>query len=116
MIYKIPEHKRLATGGYTPPKVSNIKTNLRKGKRSKPNANKDDIDDAQVIKKRKGGKPLHFSKGGLHRSTGTPAGQKIPKSKLRAALSGKLGPKAKKQANMAKNVFHVSTKKKGRMC
>lgn len=59
--------------------------------------------------KKKGQKTIKYRPGGLHASTGTPKGQKIPKSKLRAALAGRYGPKAKKQADMAKNVFHVST-------
>jgi len=53
----------------------------------------------------KGHKPITFHKGGLHESTGTPAKEKIPKSKVQAALSGKYGPKAKKQAQFAKNVL-----------
>lgn len=52
-----------------------------------------------------GQKPITFDKGGLHRSTGTPAGKPIPTSKLDSALSGNLGPKAEKQANFAKNVL-----------
>lgn len=52
-----------------------------------------------------GKKPITFKKGGLHASTGTPAGQKIPAAKMAAALSGRLGPKAKKQAQFAKNVL-----------
>jgi hypothetical protein len=49
--------------------------------------------------------PITFQKGGLHSSTGTPQGQKIPAAKMQAALSGKLGPKARKQAQFAKNVL-----------
>jgi len=56
-----------------------------------------------------GQKPITFKDGGLHASTGTPAGQKIPAAKMQAALSGKLGPKAKQQANFAKNVLGVKT-------
>jgi hypothetical protein len=44
------------------------------------------------------------NKGGLHRSTGTPAGDKIPAKKMAQAESGKLGPKAEKQANLAKTL------------
>lgn len=55
--------------------------------------------------KKAGQKKITFTKGGLHASTGTPAGQKIPASRRKAALSGKLGPKAKKQAQFAKNVL-----------
>ena len=43
-------------------------------------------------------------KGGLHSSLGVPQGQKIPPAKLAAAAAGKYGPKAKKQAQMAKNM------------
>lgn len=49
--------------------------------------------------------PISFQPGGLHKSTGTPEGQKIPPAKMQAALSGKLGPKAKAQANFARNVL-----------
>lgn len=52
-----------------------------------------------------GRKPISFQPGGLHKSTGTRAGQKIPPAKLEAALSGKLGPKAAAQARFAKNVL-----------
>jgi len=52
-----------------------------------------------------GKKPISFKSGGLHQSTGTPAGQPIPATKMQAALSGKLGPRAKKQALFAKNVL-----------
>lgn len=55
---------------------------------------------------KKGQKPITFHKGGLHESTGTPAGQKIPASKHAAAASGKLGPKAKAQENFYRNVLH----------
>lgn len=58
-----------------------------------------------------GQKPITFHPGGLHESLGVAKGEKIPKSKLRAAQAGKYGPKAKRQANMAVNVFHVRTKR-----
>jgi hypothetical protein len=54
---------------------------------------------------KKGQKPITFKKGGLHKSTGTKAGKKIPAKKMAAATSGKLGPKAKKQAMFKKNVL-----------
>ncbi len=41
------------------------------------------------------------NKGGLHRSTGTPAGKKIPYSLVAKAASGKLGAKAAKQGRLA---------------
>ena len=44
------------------------------------------------------------AKGGLHRSTGTPMGEKIPAQRLAEAASGALGPRAKKQAQAAKNM------------
>lgn len=53
----------------------------------------------------KGKKPITFNKGGLHASTGTPQGQKIPAAKMQKALHGGYGVKAEKQANFAKNVL-----------
>lgn len=58
-----------------------------------------------VVIRKKGKKPIKFKKGGLHRSLNVPEGQKIPASKLRAALAGKYGPKAKKQAMLYVNVL-----------
>lgn len=58
-----------------------------------------------TLKAKPGQKKITFKAGGLHTSTGTPQGKKIPASKKKAALSGKLGPKAKKQANFLKNVL-----------
>jgi len=52
-----------------------------------------------------GKKPITFSEGGLHRSTGTPTGTPIPRVKLAKAASGALGPKARKQALFARNVL-----------
>jgi len=62
-----------------------------------------------VIKGKVGQKPIVMSKGGLHRTTGTPASQKIPASKMAAARAGKLGPLGKKQAVAAMGLL-----KKGR--
>ena len=59
----------------------------------------------KVIHK-EGQKPIKFHPGGLHESTNTPAGEKIPASKRMAALNGAYGDKAKKQAQFAKNVLH----------
>lgn len=59
----------------------------------------------RVISGGKGEKPIKFKEGGLHASTGTPSGQKIPGAKVQEALSGKLGPKAKKQASFYENVL-----------
>jgi hypothetical protein len=52
-----------------------------------------------------GQKPITFKAGGLHQSTGTPMGQPIPAAKKAKALAGGFGPKAKKQAQFAKNVL-----------
>jgi hypothetical protein len=49
------------------------------------------------------------NKGGLHRSLGVPAGQKIPKSKIAAAA--KKGGKVGKQAKLAQT---LSKMKKGK--
>jgi hypothetical protein len=57
----------------------------------------------------KGKKPVTFKKGGLHATTHTPMGQKIPKAKMEKALQGGYGPKGKKQAVMAEGML-----KKGR--
>jgi hypothetical protein len=59
----------------------------------------------KVIKGKSGQKPIKFHEGGLHESTGTPAGQPIPKSKVAAAASGKYGAKAEKQVQFMKNVL-----------
>jgi hypothetical protein len=56
----------------------------------------------QIIQpQRKGQKQIAFTKGGLHESLGVPQGQPIPAGKKAAALAGKYGPKAKKQATLA---------------
>jgi hypothetical protein len=60
---------------------------------------------ATVKPTKKGQKPIKFQKGGLHASTGTPAGKKIPPGKRKKALAGGYGPKAKKQALFAQNVL-----------
>lgn len=54
---------------------------------------------------KKGQKPITFQKGGLHKSTNTPAGEKIPAKKLAQAKSGKLGAKAQKQELFRENVL-----------
>jgi hypothetical protein len=58
----------------------------------------------RVIHK-EGKKPIKFHVGGLHETTHTPAGQKIPKSKIHAAMAGRYGSKGVKQANFMKNVL-----------
>lgn len=52
-----------------------------------------------------GHKAITFKKGGLHASTNTPMGQRIPAAKKQAALAGRFGAKAKKQAQFAKNIL-----------
>ena len=54
---------------------------------------------------KKGEHKITFHKGGLHESTGTPMGQKIPVNKIRRAMAGGFGLKAKKQAEFMKNVL-----------
>ena len=44
------------------------------------------------------------NKGGLHRATGTPSGSKIPAKKLAKASAGGFGPKAKKEAALARTL------------
>lgn len=63
-----------------------------------------------VMIKKKGKKPIKFKEGGLHRTTGTPAGQKIPASKMRAAKAGRYGKLGKKQANMATGLLAAGRK------
>ena len=43
-------------------------------------------------------------KGGLHETTHTPQGQKIPAAKMAAAAAGRFGSKGRKQAQAAKNM------------
>lgn len=54
--------------------------------------------------------PVTFEKGGLHRSLGVPQGQKIPAKKVAAAARGEYGPRAQKQANMAKGMLAAGRK------
>jgi hypothetical protein len=51
-----------------------------------------------------GEKPITFHKGGLHESLNVPQGQKIPESKMQAALNGSYGPTAQKQARLAQTM------------
>ena len=46
------------------------------------------------------GEKVRYVKGGFHKTTGTPEGKPIPKSKWRAALSGSYGPKGQAQARL----------------
>lgn len=48
--------------------------------------------------------------GGLHESVGVPQGKKIPKAKVNAAAKGKYGPKAQKQADLAKTLGKLRKK------
>lgn len=59
----------------------------------------------ETIKGKDGEKPITFTKGGLHATTDTPAKDKIPASKIAAALAGKYGAKGKAQALFMKNVL-----------
>ncbi|MDE2233736.1 MAG: hypothetical protein KGJ90_06565 [Patescibacteria group bacterium] len=59
------------------------------------------VKSRQVVLKEKGKKPIKFKKGGLHRALGVPEGTKIPAGKKKAALEGKYGAKAKKEAVFA---------------
>lgn len=59
-----------------------------------------------TLKPRKPGqKKISFKAGGLHSSLGVPQGKKIPASKKAAALAGKYGARAKRQAQFARNVL-----------
>ena len=50
------------------------------------------------------------NKGGLHRSTGTPLGEKIPAKKIEKALHSK-SPKVQKQARLAKTLAKLRPNK-----
>ncbi len=50
-------------------------------------------------------KPLHFKKGALHEQLGVKQSDKIPASKMRAALNGSFGALARKRADFARNVL-----------
>jgi len=64
--------------------------------------------------KEKGQKKITFREGGLHGSTGTPAGKKISARKHEEAKSGKLGKKAQKQELFYENVLKGRGGKKGK--
>lgn len=63
-----------------------------------------------VVIKKKGKKPIKFKEGGLHETTGTPAGQKIPRSKIKKALAGGYGKKGVKQAALAEGALKKGQK------
>jgi hypothetical protein len=58
------------------------------------------------------GTGITFQRGGLHESLGVPEGQSIPPAKMAAALAGKYGPKAKRQAQLAQTLEGMSKGKK----
>lgn len=64
----------------------------------------------ETIKGAAGKDPVTFQKGGLHKSLGVPAGEKIPPAKMKAALNGEHGPLAQKQANMATGMLAAGRK------
>jgi hypothetical protein len=57
------------------------------------------------------GTDISFMKGGLHESLGVPEGQQMPPAKVNAALAGKYGPKAKRQAQLAQTLEGMNKKK-----
>jgi hypothetical protein len=60
----------------------------------------------KVLKKTEPGqKTIKFKPGALHEQLKVPEGEKIPSEKMQAALSGRLGPLAKKRAEFAHNVL-----------
>lgn len=58
--------------------------------------------------KKKGQRKISFAPGGLHSSLGVPQGQKLSDAQVAEAASGRLGEKARKQAQFARNVLHRS--------
>lgn len=58
-----------------------------------------------TLKAKPGQKKVTFKAGGLHASTGTPAGKPIPAAKMKKAASGGFGAKAKKEVQFKKNVL-----------
>lgn len=58
------------------------------------------------------GTGISFQPGGLHRTTGTPMGQKIPGAKMKAALAGEYGQKGAEQARLAQTFKGFKKKKK----
>ncbi len=58
-----------------------------------------------TLKAKAGQKKISYTKGGLHESLGVAQGKKIPAGKMKAALAGKYGAKAKKEAQFKKNVL-----------
>jgi hypothetical protein len=90
----MPKTKRTPKAG---PFVSTARAKKTPGKTVK-------VGGTEVLKK-PGKKPIAFKKGGLHATLGVAQGKKIPAAKMSAALAGKHGAKAKKQAEFARNVL-----------
>ena len=59
----------------------------------------------ETIPAKDGHKAIKFKKNALHEQLGVKEGEKIPASKMQAALSGSKGKLAEKRANFAKNVL-----------
>jgi len=59
----------------------------------------------RVIKGKADQKPIKFKPGTLHAQLNVAQGEKIPSSKMSAAMSGTYGSLAKKRAMFAKNVL-----------
>lgn len=57
------------------------------------------------------GTGISFQKGGLHESLGVTEGEPIPPAKMRAALAGKYGPKAARQARLAQTLEGMNHKR-----
>lgn len=60
----------------------------------------------ETLPAQNGNPAIKFKRGGLHTATSTPQGKPIPAAKKRKALAGGYGPKAKKEAQFAKNVLN----------
>lgn len=56
------------------------------------------------------GEKVRYVKGGFHKTTGTPPGDNIPKSKWRAALAGRYGAKGEKQAKLGLGLMGKTAK------
>lgn len=81
---------------------------IKKMTKKSPAKSKVKVGTKVTIKPTKPGqKKITYKKGGLHKSLGLPQGQKIPAIAMQRAAAGHYGPMAKRQANLAKNVFGV---------
>lgn len=61
--------------------------------------------ETETIPAKDGHKKIVYHRGGLHKTTGTPPKEKIPESKIMAALHGAYGKKGVKEANFMMNVL-----------